>query len=613
MRRYLVFSVFVVLLVLIGCQFFLMPGVNKEVGYYSSNKLPIVFIDYPKDSEIIYTNDFTIRGSASSLLSKVKEVWLSVNGGSFGLVNGTTNWSTNVTLSCGSYEVRVYAVDEVGNVGLTNAVKFMVGDNVRPVVFVVSPTNGQVFYDNTISVSGTASDVGSGVKEVRLSVNGGSFGLVNGTTSWSTNVTINYGNNTISVYAVDVSNNVSVTNSINVIRPFIVFVSTNGSDTNSGGINDPFRSINVAMNYISTNTNLDVTVEVRVSSGLYTSGDGLNNTGAGFVINRPNVIISGGWNSSFSNVVGKSELDGNNSLYHVVMIINVTNVRLKDLVIRGGNANGSDPDDRGGGIYVSNVSYLVIESNVVISNNSASQYGGGVYLSSSSNNTISGSVYSNSAYYGGGVYLSASTSNTINGSVYSNSANVIGGGGLYLYYSTNTTISGSVYGNSANYGGGLYLDGSTNNTISGNVYGNRTTYYGGGLYLSYSTNTTISGGVYGNYATYYGGGLYLDNSPNNAISGSVYSNSAYAGGGLYLYGSTNNTISSNVYGNSATNNGGGVYLSSSSYNTISGSVYSNSANNGGGLYLTGSASNTIIGSVYGNNATYYGGGLFLDG
>jgi hypothetical protein len=72
---------------------------------------------------------------------------------------------------------------------------------------------------------------------------------------------------------------------------------------------------------------------------------------------------------------------------HVVMITNVTNVRLENLVIRRGNASGgSYPNDRGGGIYVSNVSYLVIESNVVISNNSA-QY--------ARNTTISGSVYNN--------------------------------------------------------------------------------------------------------------------------------------------------------------------------------------------------------------------------
>jgi hypothetical protein len=41
----------------------------------------------------------------------VKEVWLSVNGGGFGKVNGTTSWSTNVTVNYGSNTIRVYAVD----------------------------------------------------------------------------------------------------------------------------------------------------------------------------------------------------------------------------------------------------------------------------------------------------------------------------------------------------------------------------------------------------------------------------------------------------------------------------------------------------------------------
>jgi hypothetical protein len=152
--------------------------------------------------------------------SGVKEVRLSVNGGAYGKVNGTTSWSTNVTVNYGSNTISVYAVDNSGNVSTTNTVSFVVGDNVRPVVFIISPTDGQVFYDTNVTVSGTASDLGSGVKEVRLSVNGGGYGKVNGTTSWSTNVTVNYGSNTISVYAVDYSNNVSVTNSINVIIPF---------------------------------------------------------------------------------------------------------------------------------------------------------------------------------------------------------------------------------------------------------------------------------------------------------------------------------------------------------------------------------------------------------
>jgi hypothetical protein len=92
-----------------------------------------------------------------------------------------------------------------------------IADTTPPSVTITFPTNGQILFTNEITITGTASDEGSGVKEVWLSVNGGGFGLVNGTTSWSTNVTVNYGSNTIRVYAVDNSNNVSVTNSVSFV------------------------------------------------------------------------------------------------------------------------------------------------------------------------------------------------------------------------------------------------------------------------------------------------------------------------------------------------------------------------------------------------------------
>jgi hypothetical protein len=92
-----------------------------------------------------------------------------------------------------------------------------IADTTPPSVVVTFPTNGQILFTNEITITGMASDVGSGVKDVWLSVNGGGFGKVNGTTSWSTNVTVNYGSNTIRVYAVDNSNNVSVTNIVSFV------------------------------------------------------------------------------------------------------------------------------------------------------------------------------------------------------------------------------------------------------------------------------------------------------------------------------------------------------------------------------------------------------------
>ena len=305
-----------------------------------------------------------------------------------------------------------------------------------------------------------------------------------------------------------------------------IYVSGNGNDANDGlSPSKPVRTLVKAMEIANT-MDKAANVVIKVGSGDYTNGDGLS-TNVGLVINRPNLIISGGWDSNFSSVVSKSVLDGNNSLYHVVMIRDVTNVKLENLVIRGGNASGSYPNDSGGGLYVSKVSYLVIESNVVIRNNSANDSGGGLCLLYSSNNTISGSVYSNRAGIGGGLYLVNSTYNTISGSVYDNSAN--------------------------QYGGGLYLWESTSNTISGNVYGNSATNYGGGLYLGYSPNTTISGSVYGNSATNSGGGVYLNNSDYFTNTGWITNNTVTSlsgsGGGVYTNGSHLNSSFTNVINN----------------------------------------------------------------
>ena len=188
--------------------------------------------------------------------------------------------------------------------------------------------------------------------------------------------------------------NTSSSNTNGGLTVKVVYVSTTGNDTNDGlSPSKPVRTLVKAVEVANT-IDMASNVLIKVSSGVYTNGDGLSNTNVGFVIDRPNVIISGGWNSDFSSVVGKSELDGNNNLYHMVMITNVTNVKLENLVIRSGNANDvTFPNNSGGGIYVSNVSYLAIESNVVISNNYADSFGGGVYLYGSANNTISGSVW----------------------------------------------------------------------------------------------------------------------------------------------------------------------------------------------------------------------------
>ncbi|MFN4245029.1 MAG: hypothetical protein ACK4F9_02640 [Brevinematia bacterium] len=233
----------------------------------------------------------------------------------------------------------------------------------------------------------------------------------------------------------------------------------------------------------------------------------------------------------------------------------VSNVRLENLVIRGGGANGNYPDDRGGGIYLSNVSYSVF-TNLVLSNNSATEVGGGVYVYYGVSNMISGSVYGNSASDGGGVFVEFGNNNVINANIYSNTSTT-NGGGVYVYSGVNNMISGSVYGNSASQkGGGIFVNGGNNNTISGSVYGNSASYQGGGIFVSGNSNT-ISESVYGNSGI-YGGGIYVFSGSYNTISGSVYGNSAsYQGGGIFVNDSQNlsilNSYITNNWSTSSTN------------------------------------------------------------
>jgi len=91
-------------------------------------------------------------------------------------------------------------------------------DTVPPVVTITYPTSNSLIINTTnITVTGNATDNKSGVEEVRLSVDDGSFGLVSGTSTWSTNLLLNYGSHYINVYAVDNSNNVSITNRVDFL------------------------------------------------------------------------------------------------------------------------------------------------------------------------------------------------------------------------------------------------------------------------------------------------------------------------------------------------------------------------------------------------------------
>jgi hypothetical protein len=79
-------------------------------------------------------------------------------------------------------------------------------DTTPPTITISSPSSGETFITPTITVTGTASD-DVAVSKVEVKVGSGSWQTTSGTTSWSVQVTLSSGSNTIYAKATDTSGN----------------------------------------------------------------------------------------------------------------------------------------------------------------------------------------------------------------------------------------------------------------------------------------------------------------------------------------------------------------------------------------------------------------------
>src|SRR5215204_2551832 len=89
-------------------------------------------------------------------------------------------------------------------------------DETNPTISITSPNDGDTITEDSVTVSGTASDSGSGLAKVEVKVgNSGSYSAASGTSTWSAQVTLADGENTITAQATDNAGN-SATDSVTV-------------------------------------------------------------------------------------------------------------------------------------------------------------------------------------------------------------------------------------------------------------------------------------------------------------------------------------------------------------------------------------------------------------
>jgi hypothetical protein len=230
----------------------------------------------------------------------------------------------------------------------------------------------------------------------------------------------------------------------------------------------------------------------------------------------------------------------------VIYIDTIANtVVLSNLTIRDGDTTRYPEDNDGSGIYLEDLSTLVV-TNSIIANNDAEGSGGGIFSSSGStvevrNSTFSGNL---SRTTGGGIFSSSDGIVEVDNSTFSGNVASLGGGGLYSSNGGTVTVNSSTFSNntSENNGGGIVND-------SGNVVS------GSSLII---TNSTLRS----NAASNNGGGIVNTgtgsrlNVTNSTISGNSVGET---GGGILSDGGLVNITNSTISGNSATSgNGGGI-------------------------------------------------------
>jgi hypothetical protein len=246
------------------------------------------------------------------------------------------------------------------------------------------------------------------------------------------------------------------------------YVSTTGNDSNdclSAGT--ACQTINGAVVKAASGDTILVAV------GTYTTS-----MGDSVVVLDKNLIVSGGWDETFSNPIGRSIIDGEESRFGVDIPYGPYEVTLSRFVIQNGHTGGG-----GGGIRVVHGTLTIINS--VITNNYAYAGGGGISILSYSTVYIKDSaiIGNSSPQWGGGIYSDFSDLTIENSTISENQTDSGGGGivksGIGSLHTYNTTISMNSAGSN---GGGIWGSGDMvlKNTI---LADNTTTSLGQDCYL----------------------------------------------------------------------------------------------------------------------------------
>jgi hypothetical protein len=186
----------------------------------------------PADASATNSATPTYSGTAGDAGSGVQTVQVSVDSGGFSAIgvactgcataSATWIWTPDVGLTDGLHTIAFRSLDVAGNISLSASRTVTVDTAASTVAVTGGPASGAATNDNTPTYSGSAGGTGSGVKEVDVSLDGGTVFTTDGVTCSgcnTANATWNFtpesaladGTHTLAFRSIDLAGNTSAT------------------------------------------------------------------------------------------------------------------------------------------------------------------------------------------------------------------------------------------------------------------------------------------------------------------------------------------------------------------------------------------------------------------
>ena len=175
-------------------------NVDAELVIWDRTR-PQLLVSTPSPHGYHRDRTLLVSGIALDVGSGLDRVLVSVDGEDWHLADGLEEWNVTLTLDEGAYDIIVQVHDLVSNT--TVEVRNVTIDLGPPLLTVTSPGHGHAQALSDLSIHGTASDSGSGVAWVKVSIDGEQWILAHGRNGWNQTLDVPDGVHDLHVMAAD--------------------------------------------------------------------------------------------------------------------------------------------------------------------------------------------------------------------------------------------------------------------------------------------------------------------------------------------------------------------------------------------------------------------------